>query len=99
MVKEVNEGSQCFLILTHFSVEEGDRNVEVLVVREFADVFPEEVLGLPPKREVKFSIDLVPRAGLVSISPYRMTLMELVELKKQIEELLEIYFIRPSVSS
>lgn len=50
-------------------------------------------------REVDFSIDLVPSVGPVSIAPYRMTLVELVELKKQIEELLEKQFIKSSVSS
>ena len=65
---------------------------------EFEDVFPDEVLGLPPHREVEFSIDLVPRTGLVSMAPYRMAPAELVELKKQIEELMEKRFIRPSTS-
>jgi len=61
-------------------------------------VFPKDVPGLPPSREIKFSIDLVSGAGPMSIAPYRMTLTELVELKKHIEELLEKHFIRPSVS-
>jgi len=61
-------------------------------------VFPEEVPGLPPRSEVEFSIDLVPGVGPMLISPYRMAPTELVELKKQIEELLEKQFIRPSVS-
>ncbi|XP_052723812.1 uncharacterized protein LOC128193757 [Vigna angularis] len=51
------------------------------------DVFPEEVPGLPPPREVEFSIDLVSRVGPISIAPYRMAPAELAELKKQIEEL------------
>jgi len=62
------------------------------------DVFPDEILGLPPKREIEFAIDLIPRAGPVSISPCRMALVELAELKKQLEDLLEKQFIRPSVS-
>ena len=49
-------------------------------------MFPEEVPGFPPSREVEFSIDLVPRTGPVSMAPYRMALAELVKLKKQIEE-------------
>ncbi|XP_052723787.1 uncharacterized protein LOC128193740 [Vigna angularis] len=57
-----------------------------------------EVLGLPPPREVKLSIDLVSEARPVSIAPYRMAPAELVELKKQIEDLLEKQFIRPSAS-
>jgi len=63
------------------------------VVHEFEDVFPDEVPGLPPSREMEFSIDLVPRTGLVSVAPYRMALVELVELKKQIKELMEKQFI------
>jgi len=57
-------------------------------VHEFRDVFLEEVPGLPPNREVEFSIDLVPRTSLVWMTPYRIALAELVELKNQIEELL-----------
>ena len=69
---------------------EKDGGISVIpLVREFEEVFPEEVLGLPPRREVDFSIDLVPGAGPVSIAPYRMAPTKLVELKKQIEELLE----------
>jgi len=94
----IQEGSQCFLILTQLSVEKEGGHLETAVVREFSDVFPDEVLGLPPSREIEFSIDLVPRAGPVSIAPYRMAPAELAELKKQIEELLEKQFIRPSVS-
>jgi len=94
----IKEGSQCFLVLTQLSVENEDRHIEMSVVREFPDVFPDEVPGLPPSREIEFSIDLVRGAGPVSIAPYRMDPAELAELKKQIEELLEKQFIRPSVS-
>jgi len=59
------------------------------VVQDFGDVFPKEVPGLPPNREVEFTIDLVPRTGPVSMALYRMAPAELVELKKQIEELME----------
>jgi len=79
-------------------VEKEERIIVIPVVREFEDVFPEEVPGLPPRREVEFSIDLVPGAGPVSIAPYWIAPAELVELKKQIEELLEKQFIRPSAS-
>jgi len=96
--KAIKEGSRCFLILTQLSIEEGDENIEIPVVKDFSDVFPEDVPGLPPSREIEFSIDLVPGAGPISIAPYRMAPAELVELKKQIEELLEKQFIRPSVS-
>jgi len=79
-------------------VEEKERTLVIPVVHEFEDVFPDEVSRLPPNREVKFSIDLVSRTGPISMAPYRMALEELVELKKQIEELMEKQFIRPSIS-
>ena len=68
------------------------------MVHEFEDVFSEEVPRLPPNREVEFSIDLVPRTGPVSMAPYRRAPTKLVELKKQIEELLRKQFIRPNTS-
>ena len=79
-------------------VEEKERTSVISVVHDFEDVFPNEAPRLPPNREVEFSIDLVPRIGPVSMSPYRMAPAELVELKKQIEELMEKQFIRPSTS-
>jgi len=54
----------------------------ILVVQEFEDVLPEEVPGLPPSREVEFSIDLVPGTGPMSMASYHMAPVELVELKK-----------------
>ncbi|CAJ2651172.1 unnamed protein product [Trifolium pratense] len=78
---------------------EGEVKVEGLpVVCEFPDVFPEDVSDVPPKREVEFTIDLVPGTSPISMAPYRMSASELNELKKQLEELLEKKFIRPSVS-
>ncbi|CAA0819578.1 Uncharacterized mitochondrial protein AtMg00860, partial [Striga hermonthica] len=71
---------------------------DVPVVREFVDVFPDELLGGPPNRQVELSIDLIPGAGPVSKAPYRMAPKELQELKAQIQELLRLGFIRPSVS-
>eukprot|EP00253_Pinus_taeda_P033189 PITA_33189 len=68
------------------------------VVQDFADVFPEEVPGLPPKRDVDFTIELIPGAAPVSRAPYRMSVPELTELKMQLQELLDKNYIRPSVS-
>ena len=67
-------------------------------VCDYPDVFPEELPGLPPQREIKFAIDVVPGATPASITPYRMAPMELKELKLQLQELLEKGFIRPSIS-
>ena len=68
------------------------------VVREFKEVFPDEIPHFPPKREIEFSIDLVPRATPISRAPYRMSPPELMELKMQFQELLDKGYIRPSVS-
>ncbi|XP_017441063.1 uncharacterized protein LOC108346494 [Vigna angularis] len=99
--QDLIEGACIFLIMSHMDVLPNvnlSANGDLLVVNDFPDVFPEEVPGLPPPREVEFSIDLVSGAGPISIAPYRMTPAELAELKKQIEELLEKQFIRRSVS-
>nr|GFC08289.1 putative reverse transcriptase domain, aspartic peptidase domain protein [Tanacetum cinerariifolium] len=67
-------------------------------VSEFPDVFLDELPGIPPLREVEFNIELIPGAEPISKTPYRMALIELKELKDQLQELLERGFIRPSVS-
>jgi hypothetical protein len=71
---------------------------EVPVVNEFPDVFPEELLGMPPDRDIKFVIELKPGTTPIYKTPYRMATPELVELKEHIKELLEKGFIRPSSS-
>ncbi|KAA0067484.1 ty3-gypsy retrotransposon protein [Cucumis melo var. makuwa] len=68
------------------------------VVREYPDVFPDELPGLPPPREVDFAIELEPGTAPISRAPYRMAPAELKELKVQLQELLDKGFIRPSVS-
>ena len=60
---------------------EGTLVDEILVVREFPDVFLDDIVGLPPDREVEFTIDLIPGTKPISIPPYRMALAELRELK------------------
>ena len=71
---------------------------EVPVMNEYPDVFPEELPGMPPDRDVEFVIDLVPGTAPTAKRPYRMAALELAELKKQLEELQQIGFIRPSSS-
>ncbi|XP_022637939.1 uncharacterized protein LOC111240490 [Vigna radiata var. radiata] len=93
--EDLIEGAMSFLILTYMDASETDRPVgDHSVIDEFLDAFPEEVPGLPPPREVEFSIDFISGAGPISIAPYRMAPAELAKLKKQIEELLEKKFIR-----
>jgi hypothetical protein len=67
-------------------------------LREYKDVFPEEVPGLPPRRDIDFSIELAPGVVLVSRTPYQMSTLELVELKLQLKEMMDKGYIRPSVS-
>ena len=71
---------------------------DIPIVRDYLDVFPKNLTGLPLEREVDFTIDLAPRTTPISKTPYRMTPMELKELKIQLQELLDKGFIRPSVS-
>ncbi|KAA3465758.1 DNA/RNA polymerases superfamily protein [Gossypium australe] len=94
----VRKGCEAVLLFVQ-ALEAKDLSVgDVRTIKEFPDVFPEELPGLPPDREVEFGIDLLLGTAPVSIAPYRMALKELVELKVQIQELLDRGFIRPSVS-
>ena len=68
------------------------------VVREFLDVFPADLPGMPPPRPVEFRIDLVPGARPVSMTPYRLACPFQEELKKQLDDLKAKDLIRPSVS-
>ena len=71
---------------------------DILVIREFPDVFPEDLPGSPPVREIDFSIELLPGSMPISQAPYRMAPAELKELKTQLQELVDKGFIRPSMS-
>jgi hypothetical protein len=71
----------------------------IRIVCEYPDVFPEELPGMPPDREIEFSIELLPGTAPISKIPYRMDVKDLVELKKQIEELLEKSFYSPKFVS
>nr|KYP56886.1 Transposon Ty3-G Gag-Pol polyprotein [Cajanus cajan] len=74
------------MILSFISVENEKLLNSIEVVRDFPEVFSDDIPGLPPKRELEFSIDLIQGAGPVSISPYRMAPAELSELKKEVVE-------------
>ncbi|XP_015971187.1 uncharacterized protein LOC107494661 [Arachis duranensis] len=71
---------------------------QIQVVRNFLEVFSEDISEFPPQREIEFTIELVPGARPVSIALYKMAPIELVELKTHLEELLNKRFIRSSVS-
>ena len=68
------------------------------VMCEYVDVFPDELPRLPPQRVVDFGIELHPGTSPISLTPHRMTPVELQELRVQLQELLDKGFIRPSTS-
>ena len=78
--------------------DETPRLEDYQVLQEFKDVFPDEILGLPPKRDIDFTIETLPGVAPVSKKPYRMSTPEMLELKMQLQELLENKYIRLSVS-
>ncbi|KAL0293289.1 UNVERIFIED_CONTAM: Transposon Ty3-I Gag-Pol polyprotein [Sesamum calycinum] len=90
----------CDAYLAHgIDAEKGSPTLEEIpVVRDFPEVFPDDLPGLPQHREVDFTIETLPGVAPISIAPYRMAPVELQELKKQLEELLEKGFVRPSTS-
>ena len=77
----------------------GQVNLEnIPVVKEFPYVFPEDLPGLPPEREVDLVIEVLPGTVPISRAPYRMAPTKLKELKPQLQELLDKGFVRPNVS-
>nr|GEW33690.1 putative reverse transcriptase domain-containing protein [Tanacetum cinerariifolium] len=77
---------------------EDKRLEDIAVVKEFPDVFPEDLPGLPPVRQVEFQIDLIPRVAPVARTPYRLAPLKMQELSDQLHELADQGFIRPSTS-
>ena len=98
MQRMLRKGCQGYLAYMVETGKEGTVMDEILVVREFPDVFPYDIADLPPNREVEFTIDLIPGTDPISIPPYWMAPVELGELKAQLEELSSKGFIRPSIS-
>nr|GFB13749.1 putative reverse transcriptase domain-containing protein [Tanacetum cinerariifolium] len=100
--KYVKKGFPIFL--AHITMKEVEdkskkkRIKDVPIVRNFPEVFPEELPGLPPTRPVDFQIDLVPGAAPVARAPYRLAPSEMKELAEQLKELSDKGFIRPSSS-
>ena len=94
----VRKGCEAYLAYVIDTVKARPSVSDIPTVSDFPDVFPKELPGLPPHREIEFAIDVVLGAIPASITPYRMAPLELKELKLQLQELLEKGFIRPSVS-
>ncbi|KAJ0946758.1 putative nucleotidyltransferase, Ribonuclease H [Helianthus annuus] len=90
----------CVAFLAHVVDKEAAKPKleDIPVVREYPEVFPEDLPGLPPQRQVEFHINLVPGAAPVAKAPYRLAPSEMQELSTQLQELLDKGFIRPSFS-
>ncbi|KAK8918382.1 hypothetical protein KSP39_PZI021861 [Platanthera zijinensis] len=97
-IKKLKKGCEATLVMIKGTKVVTWEPTAVPVVRDFLEVFPEELPGLPPSRDVEFTIDLVEGAKPVAKAPYRMAPKELAELKSQLQELLDKGFIRPSTS-
>ena len=93
----LRKGCEAFLALVIDSKRRQVKLEDIPVIKKFQYVFPKELSGLPPKREVDLAIEVLPRTTPISRAPYRMAPNELKELKIQLQELLDKGFIRPSV--
>nr|GFA62159.1 putative reverse transcriptase domain-containing protein [Tanacetum cinerariifolium] len=95
----------CQVFLAHVTTKEAEGKSEkkrlenVPIIRVFPKVFPEDLSGLPPTRQVVFQIDLIPGAAPIARAPYRLAPPEMKELSEQLKELSSKGFIRPSSSS
>ena len=104
-IKSSIHGSMTLTLRDHMSLAhtvnqvEGKNLADIPVLCEYPDVFPEDLPGMPPDRNVEFAIELQPGTAPISRRPYRMPPNELAELEKQLQELLDKGYIRPSTSS
>ncbi|GJR26532.1 putative reverse transcriptase domain-containing protein [Tanacetum coccineum] len=100
--KYLLKGCQVFLayITTKKAEDKSEekRLEDVPIIRDFPEEFPEDLLGIPPTRQVEFQIDLVPGAAPVAQAPYQLASSEMKELSDQLQELSDKGFIRPSSS-
>jgi hypothetical protein len=96
--KMMTKGCKVYLLLVVDVHGRKSELASIPIVREFSNVFSEELPGLPLEKEVEVSIDTLPGTSPIAQAPYRMVLTELAELKIQLRELLEKGFICPSNS-
>ncbi|GJU25523.1 putative reverse transcriptase domain-containing protein [Tanacetum coccineum] len=96
--KYISRGCQVFMIQVMEKKADEKRLEDIPVVKEFPDVFPEDLPGIPPVRQVEFQIDLIPGAAPIARTPYRLAPSEMQELSNQLQELTDRGFIRPSTS-
>ena len=92
------KGCESYLAHVVDTLVTGIKLENVPVICEFFDVFPKELSGLPPDRELEFGIEVLLGSAPIFIPPYRMTPMELKELKTQLQDLVDKGFIRLTVS-
>ncbi|XP_073283938.1 uncharacterized protein [Primulina huaijiensis] len=99
MFRILSSGNEGFMIYA-VDATQGKRfeASDIPVVKEFPDVFPDEIPGFPPQRGIDFSIELVSGTNPISRAPYRLAPTELKELKEQLQDLLEKCYIRPRFS-
>ncbi|XP_020997116.2 uncharacterized protein LOC110280421 [Arachis duranensis] len=88
VVRCSGEECQGYILLTANASGDTQDLDQILVVRYFSEVFPEDIPEFSPQKEIEFAIELVPGARPVSITPYRMAPKELAKLKTELEELL-----------
>ncbi|GJS79236.1 reverse transcriptase domain-containing protein [Tanacetum coccineum] len=97
-------GNETLIIRAHVTTKETEdkskekRLEDIHIVWDFPEVFPEDLSGIPPPRQVEFQINLVPGAAPIARAPYRLTSSKMKELSEQLKELFDNGFIRPSFS-
>jgi hypothetical protein len=91
----MNKAASNRIMLNHLDAVS---TLDIRTVSEYPDVFPEELPGMSPDREIEFVIELVPGTTPIFKRPYRMDANQLAELKEQLQELLDQGYIRPSAS-
>ncbi|GKA92590.1 putative reverse transcriptase domain-containing protein [Tanacetum coccineum] len=89
----ISRGCQVFMIQVMEKKSDEKKLEDIPVVKEFPDVFPEDLPGLPPVRQVEFQIDLIPGAAPIAQTPYRLAPSEMQELSNQLQELTDRGFI------
>ncbi|XP_073061867.1 uncharacterized protein [Primulina eburnea] len=94
MNRLLDSGHEGFLVYAVDLSQDERRISDIPVVREFPDVFPEEIPGFPPEREVEFSFELMPGTEPISRAPYRLAPVELKELKEKLQDLLKYHQVR-----
>ncbi|KAD5960422.1 hypothetical protein E3N88_11894 [Mikania micrantha] len=96
--KYLKKGYTAILALITEQPKKEQKIEDIAIVRDYPEVFPDDLPGLPPARQVEFQIDLTPGAAPIAKAPYRLAPTEMQELSNQLQELLDKGFIRPSFS-